>query len=94
MRQSLVEIVSKVLTITSNKHSRINVVHSVVDTRDSPPLMCMLVLWGTVWQVHMFAKNLGRKVCGNFFLSGLQKLLEIVPLVIRAQFVHETSGTV
>jgi hypothetical protein len=53
----------------------------------------MLVQWGTGWQVHMFAKNLDAKICGNF-LSGLQKLLEIVPLAIRAQFVHETSGTV
>ena len=53
MRQSLVDIASTVLKTTSNRHSRINVVQSAVDTRGSPPLMCMLVLWGAVWQVDV-----------------------------------------
>jgi len=61
MRQSLVEIASNMLTSTSSKHCRINVVQSMVDTGESPPLMCMLVLWGTVWQIHMFATNSWRQ---------------------------------
>jgi len=46
MRQCLVEIVSKVLTITSSRDKRINVIQSMVDTTENPPLMCRLVLWG------------------------------------------------
>ena len=83
----MVEIVSKVLTTTSSKHTRINVLQSMVD------IMCMLVLWGTVWQVQMFATTFGGKVHRDSFLNGLQNLLEIVPLLVTARFVHETFGT-
>jgi len=61
--------VSKLLTITSSMHRRINVVQSMVDTWNSPPLMCRLVLWGTVCQVNQLVwhKNLlnSLKTAGN-----------------------------
>jgi len=38
MMQSSVDIASKVVTITSNRHSRINVVQSMVDSGDNPRL--------------------------------------------------------
>jgi len=77
MRQSLVEIVSKVLTITSNRDRRINVIQSMVDTTDSPPLMWRLVLWGTVWQVNqqVWHKNFLNRLqnCWKLFLWPLKR---------------------
>jgi hypothetical protein len=78
-----------VFITTRRKHSRINVLQSVVDTRGSLPLMCMLLLCGTVWQVHMLAKKLGGKVKRHVFLSGPHKLLGIVLLAVKTRFVHD-----
>jgi hypothetical protein len=87
----LMKFVSKLLTITSSRHSRIIAVQSTVDTRESPTLLCKLVLWGTVWQVHILPKNVGGKVHRDFFLNSFQNLLQIVPLFVTARFVHGTS---
>lgn len=57
------EIALQISTINISGQRRIHVEKSILDTNNISGLMCGLVLWVHVWEVHTFCHNVLQAMC-------------------------------